>query len=92
MSIYAVETYGIADSVNGVGAPANGDTNHPGDYAQEILNLFEIVKEEHSKSQLSIYAVETYGIADSVNGVGAPANGGTNHPGDYASEIYGPCH
>ena len=54
MSIYAVETYGIADSVNGVGAPANGGTNHPGDYAsaQKILNFCEIVKEEHSKSQL----------------------------------------
>ena len=53
MSIYAVETYGIAASGNGAGTPANGGA-HPGDYAsaRQILNFCEIVKEEHSKSQL----------------------------------------
>ena len=54
MSIYAVETYGIAASGNGAGTPANRGANHPGDYAsaQEVLHFCEIVKEEHSKSQL----------------------------------------
>ena len=53
MSIYAAGTYGIAASGNGAGTPANGGA-HPGDYAsaQQILNFCEIVKEEHSKSQL----------------------------------------
>ena len=53
MSIYAAETYGISASGNGAGTPANG-VAHPGDYApaQKVLNFCEIIREEHSKTQL----------------------------------------
>ena len=39
---------------------------------------------------MSIYAVETCGIAASGNGAGTPANGGANHPGRLRVRAGGP--